>query len=293
MNIKNLMTTLLLLSNVQAIAGGFVEYRCQNWGDNLTQPQAQQRWQWAMRCDPANKGILTTFKNYTAPGGAVRPAYPIYGLLDEENYLQGPTNPLSWFPPVSSGADCYIPENYDIVGFCAGGCYTADQMILSGNKEFAIKDMFDTKELRVTTLSSNSTLDGLKLKEGSVFSYSKSITSGSHDIVNIKTQSAKSLSVTLEHPLVLADGNYIAAQDLKVGSKLLNEFGEEEIIEELSINKVEGKVYNIRTNGEKETDRVIVAGGLLNGDLTIQQRKAKKANQVLLRKKLVRGELIK
>jgi hypothetical protein len=293
MNLKTIVTTGLLLTNVAAMAnGGFAEARCSSWGDNLNQPQAKARWEWAMKCDPSNRRILFTYKDYTAPNGSVRPAYPIYGLLDED-YEKPPTNPLGWFPPADKNAACYIPENYDIIGFCAGGCYSADQLVLVDGKEFSIKEMLDSKEMKVSTLSSDATLEAMNLKTGNIFSYMKSIVSGTHPMINIETDSGKKLQVTLEHPLVLENGTYIPAQDLKIGAKLLNEFGEKETIVSLEEKEIEGKVYNLRTDGVSETDRVIVAQGLLNGDLTVQQRKAKKANQVLLRKKLVRGKLIK
>ncbi|CBW26565.1 conserved hypothetical protein [Halobacteriovorax marinus SJ] len=293
MTTKKLLTSALLLLSVNSMAaGGFAEARCSSWGDNLNQPQASQRWKWAMKCDVANSRLLWTYREYTAPDGSKRPAYPIYGVLHED-FRKDPTNPLRWFPPKSESADCYIPENYEIVGFCAGGCYTADQMILVNNREFSIKDMQDTNMKSVMTLDEDSALGSIKTKNGKVFSYMKSIVSGTHPVIRLETESGKKLEVTLEHPLIDNHGSYISAQDLKVGSMILNEFGEGERVTSVEKTEIEGKVYNLRTDGSKESDRIIVAGGLLNGDLTIQQRKANKANQVLLRKKMIRGELIK
>ncbi|PIK15716.1 Hint domain-containing protein [Halobacteriovorax sp. JY17] len=293
MNAKKWITSALILMSANSMAaGGFAEARCAAWGDNLTQPQAAERWKWAMKCDVANSRILWTYREYTAPDGSKRPAYPIYGLLDQD-YKKEPSNPLGWFPPKSASADCNIPENYEIVGFCAGGCYTADQLILVDGRELFIKDMLESEIKNVMTLDQDSTLDSIATKPGKVFSYMKSIVSGVHPIIKLTTDSGKNLSVTLEHPLVKADGTFIVAQDLEVGSKLLNEFGEIEVVTSIAQEEVEGKVYNLRTEGAEETDRVIVAQGLLNGDLTVQQRKANKANQVLLRKKMIRGELIK
>lgn len=293
MKTKSLISSALILLSVNSMAaGGFSEARCSSWGDNLTQPQATQRWKWAFKCDGVNKRQLWTYREYTAPNGSKRPAYPIYGVFTDD-FTADPTNPLGWFPPKSESADCYIPEGYTIIGFCAGGCYTADQMILLNGSQKSIKSMLEQNSTKVMTLDEDSNLSSLKMKDGQVSSYMKSIVSGVHPIIKIKTDSGKDLEVTLEHPLVTTTGDYIAAQDLEVGTKLLNEFGEEEIVTELERKDVEGKVYNLRTKGNQETDRVIVAGGLLNGDLTVQQRKANKANQVLLRKKMVRGELIK
>lgn len=291
MRFKKLLTTTLLLSNVSAMAG-FAEARCSAWGDNLTQPQAAERHKWAWKCDVANRRVLWTYREYTAPDGSKRPAYPIYGVLDED-FTKEPSNPLGWFPPKDRNAACNIPANYEIVGFCAGGCYTADQMILINGQEQSIKDMLEQSEKNVSTLDSDSTLDSLRLKEGKVFSFMKSIVSGVHPIVEIETDSGKKIKVTLEHPLVLSNGSYIGAQDLKVGDALLNEFGEKEVVTSVLKKEIEGKVYNLRTDGGSETDRVIVAQGLLNGDLTVQQRKANKANQTLLRTRLIRGSLLK
>mgnify|MGYP000707648243 CR=1 FL=1 len=293
MNSKKLITSALLLVSVNTLAaGGFAELRCASWGDNLNQPQAAERWKWAMRCDVANSRILWTYREYTAPGGAKRPAYPIYGLIDED-YKKEPSNPLKWFPPKTASADCYIPENYDIIGFCAGGCYTADQLILVDGSERSIKDMISSGERSVMTLDEDSTTESIRVKDGSVFSYMKSVVSGPQEIISLETDSGKKLSITLEHPLVSSTGEFILAEDLSVGSKLLNEFGDIETVSELSRKEIDTKVYNLRTNGANETDRVVVAQGLLNGDLSVQQRKAKKANQFLLRKKIIRGELIK
>ena len=293
MNSKKIITGALILASVNTIAaGGFAELRCAGWGDNLNQPQAAERWKWAMRCDVPNSRILWTYREYTAPGGAKRPAYPIYGLIDED-YTKEPTNPLGWFPPKTASADCYIPENYDIIGFCAGGCYTADQLILIDQRELSIKDMIEGNEKQVMTLDQDSTLDSIRIKEGTVSSYMKSVTSGMQEIVSLETDSGKKLSVTLEHPLVTEDGEFVVAQDIEVGTKLLNEFGETEIVNSVSTKTQDTKVYNLRTSGANETDRILIAQGLLNGDLSVQQRKAKKVNQFLLRKKMIRGELIK
>ncbi|EQC50981.1 Hint domain-containing protein [Bacteriovorax sp. DB6_IX] len=290
---KQLLVTTMLLSHLSSMAaGGFAEARCAAWGDNLNQPQAKERMKWAMTCDPANRRLLYTYRTYTAPDGSKRPAYPIYGLPNED-FTKDPSNPLKWYPPKSANADCYIPEGYDIIGFCASGCYTADQLIQTGNGEYKIANMLNNKMKSVTTLDKDSSLSDLRTKEGEVLSYMKSIVDGEHRIIIIETESGKRLEVTEEHPLVLASGHYADANQLKVGSKLLSELGEVEVITKLSEKQYHGKVFNLRTKGSAETDRVIVAGGLLNGDLTVQQRTTNRANQHLLRTKLVRGELLK
>jgi hypothetical protein len=290
--VKVISTGVALLSTMSVLANGFQASRCANWGDNLTQPQATERWHWAWKCDAPNRQILMMGKQYKDPNGSTRPAYPIYGVLPA-SYDGEPSNPKKWFPPKSRNAGCSIPENYTIVGFCVGGCYTADQFISLSEMDLPIAEALRSNEVAIKTLDEDSSLESLKYKEGKVSMYIKSIISGKHEIMKIATETGKEIKVTLEHPLVNENGAFVEAGAVEVGSYLMNEFGEAEKVVSVEKTEIEGKVYNLETEGQKMTDKVIAAQGLLNGDVRVQNSKAAKLNQVLLRTNLIPQELLK
>jgi intein/homing endonuclease len=159
--------------------------------------------------------------------------------------------------------------------------------------DLPIAEALRSNEVAIKTLDEDSSLEGLKYKEGKVSMYIKSIISGKHEIMKIATETGKEIKVTLEHPLVNENGAFVEAGAVEVGSYLMNEFGEAEKVVSVEKTEIEGKVYNLETEGQKMTDKVIAAQGLLNGDVRVQNSKAAKLNQVLLRTNLIPQELLK
>ncbi len=91
----------------------------------------------------------------------------------------------------------------------------------------------------------------------------------------ITTSSGKKLEVSSSHPILTLDENndvetVTAANQIKVGQKVLNKDGEMEDVEKIETFKYEGHMVNFNVEGPQGEDHFVVTNDLVTGDLIWQ-----------------------
>ena len=87
----------------------------------------------------------------------------------------------------------------------------------------------------------------------------------------IKVEGGRSVTVTSLHPMMTARGLRIA-RDLTADDKILDQKGEPVAIESIERKAYTGQVYNFALPGVAQGDHLIVAEGLVTGDLFLQEK---------------------
>ncbi|MBY0470750.1 hypothetical protein K2X30_06230 [bacterium] len=284
------MSTLAVLMSSQAMAGGLIhDRRCDNWNDSLTGPEATPRFEWAIKCemDRIRKNDITSAYRNGLPdaAGNVSVAYPTYGYFNpaSNNY----ENPANWFAPPKSGASsssCDIrPANYDLAFYCAAGCMTPEQKILTSHGEVAYEEAFDQEVASVRTLTADSSLENLKFQDSKIDQIVTDIKAGHQKILNFNMASGGSLRVTVHHPLVNRDGKVVKASEIQIGDDLVKENGELDAVVSIVPEDYFGKVYNVKVSDNGLKENIVVAQGYLNGSVRYQNEFVKDLNRDLLR----------
>ena len=186
---------------------------------------------------------------------------------------------------------CY-EEDGSFMGWCPCGCFAPDTKIqlnaANGQEETAqrlIELFAQGHRPEVANLSAESSLKGgLKYKTTPI----RNVSVGPEEIpmVIIDTESQGStghIELTINHPVLLADGTILRAERLQPGQKLINYLGKSETIKSITRRKFDGLVYNLNVNTPVDSEHIVVANGLLMGDLFLQGDLGYFENQVLVR----------
>ncbi len=181
-------------------------------------------------------------------------------------------------------ATCDIPEDYKIIGFCGAGCFTPSQRLWFPEGDMAIGEAELRGLNQVMTLAEDSTLDNVTYQVSDITGagYVQTKKAQKEAVVTLKT-AEKSLTVTLNHPMIMADGSVRKAEDVKVGDQLINVDGENEMVVNLERDEFFEKVLNVETAQKDLKSHILVAEGLLTGDFVIQTLELQDANRHLLR----------
>ncbi len=184
-------------------------------------------------------------------------------------------------------AACDIPEDYTIIGFCGAGCFTPGQRLWFPEGDMAIGEAELRGLKQVMTLGEDSTLDNVSYQVSEITGagYIQTKEPQKEAVVTLMT-AHKSLTVTLNHPMIMADGSVRKAEDVKVGDQLINVDGEKETVVNLERDEFFGKVLNVETAQKNLQSHILVAEGLLTGDFAIQTMELQDANRHLLRSSL-------
>ncbi|MBI2603426.1 MAG: hypothetical protein HYW48_10260 [Deltaproteobacteria bacterium] len=171
-----------------------------------------------------------------------------------------------------------------IAAACPCSCFDTSTKLLSSTAdgEFLWRpvDGFKKGDMIVTP-STYSSLGNLKLKENSV-SY-KTQGPESNSLYVIVTDIG-SLKVTKDHAILLADGRMVAAQQLSLADHLVDQDGNA-----IAIHKIfrqlpsDGTVHNVLVHTAKKQEHLVIADGVLVGDLLWQNSLGAELNAVLLR----------
>jgi len=263
--------------------------RCDTWGDTLNTAEATQRIAFALSCKKDSKiirEIKMAEKGLIAKDGSSSLGYPSYGWFNDA--ISDYQNPKSWFAPprLASGAkvSCsLIPADYEVAFYCASGCYTPDQQILSDEGPVAIGQASSMNLASVQTLTADSSLDQLHYQSGHVLSYISDAQAGNQDVLRLKMLSGGELRVTLNHPLVNAKGEVAQAQSFREGDLLVKADGQLDPILSIKKENFYGKVVNLRMTSEDLKENILVAQGYLNGSVRYQNEYVAQMNRQLLR----------
>lgn len=178
--------------------------------------------------------------------------------------------------PLPAGSAFYIN------GICESSCYAPEQKVLFSDGYAPILDAVNARREDMVTLTPDSGLDNIKLMTGRTSTYTVELRDATHPMVEIKTASGTLLRLTVEHPVVTAHGQLVAAQTLKVGDELLKADGTPESIASVTHTKYFGKVYNLRPASTDRVSNLLVAEGYVMGSSLFQNDEVGYMNRVIL-----------
>lgn len=89
-------------------------------------------------------------------------------------------------------------------------------------------------------------------------------------LVRFELANGNTLRVTEGHPILLASGQMKTAREITLGDKLIDASGKEMGLANVTREAYQGNVYNFQTNGQALSQHVLIADGVLVGDLAWQ-----------------------
>lgn len=216
-----------------------------------------------------------------------RPLYPSFG--SDPNIDSG----VQLYPdPAHDPADCDLYQNAAGSGapsathyvnvYCTASCYPGDRLILTPAGFVTIKEARDGLMEEIITLAPESTLDRIGLMKNSVYSYTEEARDATHSIVTYRLASGGELQVTVDHPVLRADGFMVEAADLEVGDSLLQPDGKHDLIIDIEKREFFGKVYNLRPATQDTVSNILIADGYLVGSSMYQNEGVEYMNRIVL-----------
>ena len=250
-SLKTLFLVLLTASGLHLYSPAQVQAmnhvdRCN--GDPGYPSQAKRRVAWALKCGLIGQRLAE-----------------MYNELDQYPTLEIPGRPMYlWF---DKHAPCY--QGARIVGSCAAvGCFAQNTQLLFPQGYKTLKESEGDGVEFIMSLS-----DGLDFPRSWAFSpteiqfYMSGQTN--ETLVEISTHGS-SIQVTKNHPMVLANGEVVSAEDLNPGlSTLATIDGPQEIISLKSVD-YDDEVWNVYVQSKRKRANIHVAEGFLTGGLRYQ-----------------------
>jgi hypothetical protein len=186
--------------------------------------------------------------------------------------------------PTTANVCLVLPLSAVNVGLCVAGCYAEDTALQFADGPMGIKAAALSSKANLVTLSPDATLDNLTLMNNQVDRYTTDVVEGTQTIYTLRMSSGGQLRVTNEHPLLGPDGIIRQAQMLEVGDTLVRADGKSDPIVSIEIEKMFGKVYNVRPVTTDYVSNIVVAEGYLNGSLRYQNEFLDTVNSLILRR---------
>lgn len=299
--IRLLLSGLVMLSALTAAPGAASaqllvtsDVRCTN--GYITSTQATARYQWARYChdhlpmapvgmtySPDQWLTAQSIMDHDNPANAtIRDRlYPVYF-----NMMMG----TIWSAPDSATTACSVrPNSAPNVGLCVSGCYVAGTQLRFAEGPVDIKLARERGQLNLVTLAPTATLDNLQTVTNKVKSYTTDLEESWQTIYTLTMRSGGTLRVTDEHPLLTSDGVIRQARSLKVGNQLVRDSGQPDPIARIEVNKMFGRVYNVKPVTTDYTSNLLIAGGYINGSVRYQNEFLDTVNSLILRRALTQS----
>jgi len=173
-----------------------------------------------------------------------------------------------------------------IYDFCPRGCFAADTKIASTVGTNGIADYVAAQSVlpqsSLMAMTDDASLGEVILAPQSV----KRTTHGPEDfaLFAFALSNGHTLRVTMHHPMVLDSGKIIEASDVTAGMSFVGLDGQSVAVTAVTREKPIGEVFNFETTGDTELGHVIVAEGVLVGDLKIQDDLSSEDASIALRR---------
>jgi hypothetical protein len=179
-----------------------------------------------------------------------------------------------------------ISRNNTIEAICACGCFEENTRILLTVAEESVPRYVKIKDLKAEDLAwaldTESTLHDLRLRGLPI----SRITHGPENLALYVFQLANDhvLKLTQHHGTVLDDGRVIAAKDVKPGDSFIDADSGDSV-EVLAINRetTAHDVYNFNVEGNSNLNHIVVAEGVLVGEIAWQNSLASELGQIQIR----------
>jgi len=160
-----------------------------------------------------------------------------------------------------------------ILDFCPRGCFAADTQILSevksaGGGASYVPASSVAPNSPVMTMADDASIGGVSLAQHSV----KRIVLGPEDLdlFVFALSNGRALRVTQHHPMVLDDGSIIEARKVSPGMSFVGVDGAMVSVAAITREAPTADVFNFDTGSSTLLGHIIVAEGVLVGDLKIQ-----------------------
>jgi hypothetical protein len=177
------------------------------------------------------------------------------------------------------------PDAGAILGFCPAGCFAGETQILTALADNGTagytKVSHVLPDATVLAASDASGVDAMALVSRTV----GRIVSGPETppLVVLKLSNGATLRVTAHHPMVLSTGVVIEAAAVARGSSFIGVDGRTVAVVAVSNELATGDVFNFETTGTGQLSHVVVAEGVLVGDLKLQNELAAEQHSIELR----------
>lgn len=169
------------------------------------------------------------------------------------------------FPPFPGAP----PRIFD---FCPEGCFAADTQILSTVSSFGEANYVAAESLSpkspLMSLADTASFDEIVLAQAST----KQVVKGPEEaeLFVFALANGRYLRVTMNHPMVLDNGQIIEAHRVQPKMAFVGLDGRSVAINSITREQPTADVYNFDTGGATDMSHIIVAEGVLTGDLKIQ-----------------------
>jgi len=206
-------------------------------------------------------------------------AYLVDGCINEEEYHYS----QAW----SIAPQCSPIRPNVYIGFCYCGCLERTTQLLMKDPQTGADatqriDQVLLDGMRIQALTEDTTLSSVKYGPREVVA----TTAGgeTNPMVVLQLASGGTLSATEQHAILLSTGEMVAAKDLKVGQALVKQDGSLTRIVQISRVPTTDDVFNVLTDaGFSHKGHMVVANGVIVGDLMWQNTLVKDLNAVVIR----------
>jgi hypothetical protein len=180
---------------------------------------------------------------------------------------------------------CASSFGQSIFAICKEGCFEANTQLLTlgTNAQRLEKSARDiTKEDRLAGLSATSGLTEPILESRTI----SSIVHGpeSIEMFRFTLGNGRSLQVTQHHGMVLDDGRMLEAKDVDIGDHFVDVNGQSVEVKAITRASTTHDVYNFQVDVPSPQEHIVVAEGVLVGDLAWQNELASELTSIQLRR---------
>lgn len=173
-----------------------------------------------------------------------------------------------------------------IYDFCPRGCFAADSRLLTGITASGAASYATADSVRphstLMSMSDDATLDALALAPQVV----KRMVYGpeEQDLFVFALANGSTLRVTQHHPMVLDNGKIVEAGDVDIQMSFVGLDGRPVAITAITRERTFDDVFNFETSSKNQLGHILVAEGVLVGDLKLQNELADEEGSIGLRR---------
>jgi hypothetical protein len=237
-----------------------------------------------MPADAPGKLRKAEYWNRCNPGLSTIPSARCQAVTNSAKNEEGCINAEEHSYAISHGVIVHCVGE-DIVSACPCSCFDSSTNILSTdeNGNYTWLNVTEFKAGKsVVTLSEESTVSDLTLKNNTTSYKTQGL--DAKPLLVLESEDGNILKVTGDHGVLLADGRMIAAKDLKVDDSFISFPGQPVKVQKITRAPASGgEVHNILVDTKLKQEHLVIANGIVVGDLLWQNSLGSELNSVLLR----------
>ncbi|KAF7764327.1 hypothetical protein PCIT_b0299 [Pseudoalteromonas citrea] len=231
--------------------------------DPLTSFEAFGRSDWALRCNYLSRRTHDYYVHDDYGNRRIRPKYPSFANRSNfSDWMAAPRTKMA-----SCEAFGYLP----VITCIVNSNTPLETNLLFAPGELSVYDAYTQQVQQLIVIDEHSTLDSLHYKEESVTINAVKADVQQLEIVTIHTQRGKTLTVTQDHPLLIAQGILKNARNLSKKDTLIDQDGELDKIISVKTSMITAQLYNTQINTrdpkKESVNQLVVTQGFLSGYL--------------------------